>query len=272
MDDIQDFWIEQGQIGPMNLFISKNQSLSLGLIMHNIGNDSKIIDKVGEGYHKGLFELALHGWDHIDYSKLTEQEQQYSLQKANEKMKHLFGSTSNIFIPPNDPFNNDTLKAMSRLGIQILSSVEYEDRNLNFNKNIFVANGNVSGHHTWSYNNIANKSNIFHIPGTILFKDYVRGAWVKVPIDKILNTVSGNIEKYGYAVVVIHPQDFVKVDGKGKFTNIINESDINDLLHLVDSLLSKNIHITSFSKLIRYGTEDHRNYSTNANIKPSILN
>ncbi|MGB8035854.1 MAG: polysaccharide deacetylase family protein, partial [Nitrososphaeraceae archaeon] len=155
MDDIQDFWIEQGQIAPMNLFISKNQSLSLGLIMHNIGNDSKIIDKVGEGYHKGLFELALHGWDHIDYSKLTEQEQQYSLQKANEKMKHLFGSTSNIFIPPNDPFNNDTLKAMSRLGIQILSSVEYEDRNLNFNKNIFVANGNVSVHHTWSYNNIA---------------------------------------------------------------------------------------------------------------------
>ena len=41
MDDIQDFWIEQGQIAPMNLFISKNQSLSLGLIMHNIGNDSK---------------------------------------------------------------------------------------------------------------------------------------------------------------------------------------------------------------------------------------
>ena len=72
--------------------------------------------------------------------------------------------------------------------------------------------------------------------------------------------------------MVIHPQDFVKVDGKGKFTNIINESDINDLLHLVDSLLSKNIHITSFSKLIRYGTENHRNYSTNANIKPSILN
>ena len=89
MDDVQDYWIEPAQIAPMNLFISKNQSLSLGLIMHTVGNDSKIINKVGEGYHKGLFELALHGWDHIDYSKLTEQEQQYSLQKANEKMKTL---------------------------------------------------------------------------------------------------------------------------------------------------------------------------------------
>jgi peptidoglycan/xylan/chitin deacetylase (PgdA/CDA1 family) len=266
MDDVQDYWIEPAQIAAMNLFMSKNQSLSLGLIMNVIGNDSKIINKVGEGYQKGLFELALHGWNHVDYTKLTEQEQQYSLQKANEKMQKLFGSTSNIFIPPNDPFNNDTLKAMSRLGIQILSSVGYEDRNLNYN--IFVANGNVSGHHTWSYNNVANKSSIYHIPGTILFKDYVRGVWVKTPIDKILNAVSANIEKYGYAVVVIHPQDFVKVDEKGKFTNTINESEFNDLLHLIDSVLSKNIHITSFSKLIRYGTETHSNYSTNANIKP----
>jgi peptidoglycan/xylan/chitin deacetylase (PgdA/CDA1 family) len=266
MDDVQDSWIEPAQIAAMNLFMSKNQSLSLGLIMNVIGNDSKIINKVGEGYQKGLFELALHGWNHVDYTKLTEQEQQYSLQKANEKMQKLFGSTSNIFIPPNDPFNNDTLKAMSRLGIQILSSVGYEDRNLNYN--IFVANGNVSVHHTWSYNNVANKSSIYHIPGTILFKDYVRGVWVKTPIDKILNAVSANIEKYGYAVVVIHPQDFVKVDEKGKFTNTINESEFNDLLHLIDSVLSKNIHITSFSKLIRYGTETHSNYSTNANIKP----
>src|SRR5690349_13140078 len=50
MDDIQDKWIEQGQLVPMDLFISKNQSLSLGLIMHVVGNDSKIINKVREGY------------------------------------------------------------------------------------------------------------------------------------------------------------------------------------------------------------------------------
>ena len=58
MDDIQDYWIEQGQIAPMDLFLSKNQSLSLGLIMNGLGNDSKIIDKVKEGFNKGLFELA----------------------------------------------------------------------------------------------------------------------------------------------------------------------------------------------------------------------
>lgn len=254
MDDIQDYWLNSAQVAVMNLFLSKNQSLSLGLVMHTVGNDSKIINKVGEGYHKGLFELALHGWDHVDYTKLSEQEQQYSLQKANEKMKQLFGRTSNIFIPPNDPFNDDTMNAMRRLHIQILSSVEYEENNLNHNESVFVANGNESVYHTSNYNNVANES-IYHIPGTILFKDYVHGLWEKTPIDKILNAISANIEKYGYAVVVIHPQDFVKVDGKGKFTNIADKSESNDLSFLVNSVLSRNIHIASFSKLLRYGTE-----------------
>ena len=72
MDDIQDYWIEPGQLTPMNLFMSKNQNLSLGVIMHVIGNDSKIVDKIREGSHKGLFELALHGWDHVDYTNMSE--------------------------------------------------------------------------------------------------------------------------------------------------------------------------------------------------------
>ena len=37
--------------------------------MNYVGNDSKIINKVREGDKKGLFELALHGWNHVDYTK-----------------------------------------------------------------------------------------------------------------------------------------------------------------------------------------------------------
>jgi hypothetical protein len=42
----------------MDLFISKNQSLSLGLIMNKIGNDTRIIEKIMEGTQRGSFELA----------------------------------------------------------------------------------------------------------------------------------------------------------------------------------------------------------------------
>jgi peptidoglycan/xylan/chitin deacetylase (PgdA/CDA1 family) len=246
MDDIQDYWIEPAQLAAMNLFMSKNQTLSLGLIMNYLGNDSKIIDKITQGYHKGLFELALHGWNHVDYSKLSEEEQQHSLQQANEKMKHLFGSTSNMFIAPYDRFNNDTLKAMSQLGLRILSSFAYEEDMFNHNSSVFIADAK-------SHNN-ETKQTVYHLPGTIGFKDYVNGKWIKTPDEKILTAINNNIAKYGYAVIVFHPQDLAKLGLDGKFTNGLDENDVKDLLHLIDSVLSGGKHITSFSQIVReYG-------------------
>jgi peptidoglycan/xylan/chitin deacetylase (PgdA/CDA1 family) len=115
MDDIQDDWLNSAQVAVMNLFVSKNQSLSLGSIMHIMGNDSKIVDKVKEGFHKGLFELDLHGRDHINYTKLNENQQRDSLSNADAKMERLFGAKSIVSIPPYDVFNNDTIKAMVNL-------------------------------------------------------------------------------------------------------------------------------------------------------------
>src|SRR5215210_6180710 len=80
MDSIQDYWIEQEQITPMDLFISKNQSLSLGLVMNAVGNDPKILNKIRDGSSRGgLFELAINGWNHTDYTNLSQKEQEYSL-------------------------------------------------------------------------------------------------------------------------------------------------------------------------------------------------
>ena len=243
MDDIQDYWIENGQLTPMNLFISKNQSLSLGLIMNYLGNDSKIIDKVREGNQKGLFELALHGWNHVNYTKLSEQEQKDTLLKANAKMQKLFGYKSDIFITPLDTFNNNTLKAMGQLGLRIISAGPHVENVLNQNKSVFNANGQIN-------NNETNQV-VYHLPSTITFKDFQKnGTWIKIPLEQILSTVDNNIAKYGYAVIVIHPQDFVKVSNNGKFVNLVDINELKELSQLIDSILSKNIHITSFSKIV----------------------
>ncbi len=245
MDDLQDNWIEAAQLVGMNLFTSRNQSLTVGLIMNEIGSDPRIIHTIQGGMSKGLFELALHGWDHVDYTKLSEQQQQYSLKRANEKMQQLFGHTSNIFITPYGPFNNDTIKAMGQLGIRILSAATYSESSFDKNSSIFNANNNRS--------NQSQQSTVYHIPAMSLFKDDLHGKMpIKTPVQKILSDVDSNIKKYGYSVIVFHPQDFVKTDQHG---NVINKTldlgQVKDLSRLVDSILSKHIQITSFSKLLR---------------------
>ena len=252
MDDVQDNFVDTAQLAAMNLFLSKNQSLTVGLIMNSIGNDSKIMGQVAEGYHKGLFELALHGWDHVDYTQLNEQQQQYSLKEANEKMQKLFGNTSDIFITPYGTFDKNTLKAMGQLGIKILSAATYSDKN----SSIFNANANNNS----KSNQSSEQSVVYHMPGMSLFKDDEHNkAPVKTPIGQILSDVDSNIKKYGYSIIIFHPQDFVKTDQHG---NVISKalvmSQMNDLSRLVDSVLSKHIQITSFSKILRGATMTHR--------------
>ena len=100
MDNIQDYWVRAGQLAAMNQFIFRNQSVTLGVIMGGIGEDSEIINKIKQGSDSGLFKLATHGWNYSDFTRLSEEEQRNSLVDSNRKMIELFGNASEIFIPP----------------------------------------------------------------------------------------------------------------------------------------------------------------------------
>jgi hypothetical protein len=256
MDDIQDYWLNSVQNKVMDVFLNHNQTLSLGLIMHMVGNDSKIVEKVKKGLHKGIFELDLHGWDHVDYTKLSEKEQKDSLSKANEKMQKVFGRNSSIFITPLSVFNKNTLNAMAGLRINILSSDIPTETKFDQNKSIFIAQDN-------SYDKLSNglqiinNTRIYHIPATVFFKDFQKGQWVKTPIDEILKDTTKNIAKYGYAVIVLHPQDFALFTGKSgasevSYINSIDRNEIFDLSKILDNLFSNNISIKGFGDVIKY--------------------
>jgi hypothetical protein len=73
---------------------------------------------------------------------------------------------------------------------------------------------------------------------------------IKIPINQILSDVDSNIKRYGYAVIVFHPQDFVKRDQDGKLTSNLDQKELNDLSNLIDYLLSKKIPFTTMSKLV----------------------
>jgi peptidoglycan/xylan/chitin deacetylase (PgdA/CDA1 family) len=244
MDDIQDYWVKSGQLAAMNQFITRNQSLMLGIIMDSIGNDSEIVNMVKQGSDGGLFELAVHGWNHTDYTKLNEEEQRNSLYDSNRKMIALFGTASEIFTPPYDAFNNHTINAMKQVDdIKILSA-----NDSSFDQLELSDNNNES--RTLSSSLIQSKR-ILYIPVTIAFKDYYGGEYIRNSVQNILNNVTRSIDAYGYAVIVFHPQDLMKIDSNGNPTNVLDENQINDLSRLIDLILSNNIHIGLFSEIVK---------------------
>jgi peptidoglycan/xylan/chitin deacetylase (PgdA/CDA1 family) len=232
MDDIQDYWVKPGHLAAMNQFIARNQSLTIGIIMNSIGNDSEIVNKVKQGKDSGLFELAVHGWNHTDYTKLSEEEQRNSLYDSNRKMIALFGNVSQIFIPPYNAFNDDTINAMKQVDMKIL-------------------NGNESSFDELELKGNNNESGISYIPSTIAFKDYYDGQYLQNSNQNIFNNVTQSISAYGYAVIFFHPQDFMKIDASGNPTEELDENPIRDFSSLIDLILSNNIHLGSFSEITR---------------------
>ena len=236
LDDVNSEYLTKVQLSIMDQFISKNQSISLGLIMHRIDPTSAIVEKIKEGKQKGLFELDLHGWDHVDYAQLSQEEQLGTLQQANDKMNTIFGQHSQVFIPPYNKFNGDTIGVLQSIGVRIFSADTSTDRT-----QYFIANGMNTG-----------KSDLvlYHLPAMTSYKsDNGNGTWIKVPIKTISSYVNSDINKFGYAVILLHPQNFAKLENN-QFVDTVDENEINDLSSLMDSIKSKNQHITTFANVV----------------------
>jgi hypothetical protein len=246
MDGIQDYWVNAGQLGVMNQFMIRNQSLTLGIVTVDIGEDTDIIDNVKRGLDSGLFELATHGSNDTDHTTLNEEQQRNSLNDSNTKMITLFGNAPEIFIPPFDNFNNDTINAMRQVDMKILSA-----NTSSLNELQLIGNNESS---TRSLDPIQSKT-IFYVPSTISFKDYFDDQYLRNSVEDIFNNVTQSIVAHGYAVIVINPQDFMITDANGDATDTLDVNEVTDLSRLIDLIISNNIHIGSFTE-ITSGTEN----------------
>jgi len=236
LDDV-GFGSINALIAIMDAFLMKNHSLSLGLVMNPVDRERLLVEKIEYGKNRGLFELALHGWDHADYAKLNEKEQEDSLYKAAEKMQNLFDVSSKTFIPPYNSFNNSTVQAMNNVGIRIISStLNYEDE-----KDIFRMETNE--------NIITDTDRTYHVPETACFEKWDRNGYpIRIPIKQILDDIDVSLWQYGYAVITLHPITFLKLlDGESD--GVVDEHQINDLKTLLECVESKNAVFTSFSKI-----------------------
>ncbi|MDQ3835674.1 MAG: polysaccharide deacetylase family protein [Thermoproteota archaeon] len=247
MDNIQDYWVRGGQLAAMNQFIFRNQSVTLGMIMGSIGEDTEIVNKIKQGSDSGLFKLAMHGWNFSEFTAQTEEEQRNSLDNSNKKMIEMFGNSSNILLPPYGAFNGDTINAMKQVGMNILSG-----NTSSFDQ--FELNGNNNESSSLSSSPIQSE-NIYYIPATISFKDYYGGQYIQNSLENIFNNATQSIRSYGYAVIVLDPQHFMQIEDNGSPTDIVDQNAINDLSRLIHFLSSNNTRIGSFAE-ITAGMED----------------
>jgi peptidoglycan/xylan/chitin deacetylase (PgdA/CDA1 family) len=250
LDDVQDYWLNKVQSAVMDHFISNNEKLTVGAIMNFVGNDSVVVNKVKEGLSSGNFELASHAWNHVDYTKLSAKDQHDTLEKANQKMESIWGTSAIVFIPPYNSYNDDTLAALQALNMKVISaefdleipSVYNSDNPDSPDNKIFKA---IPG------SNIYDSHGIYHLPQAVGFYGYGEtDNAIKTPIKTIMQDVDNTIANYGYAVVTLHPQDFAIKDSNQNPTDKVSQKELDDLASLLDDIHSRGYSTKTYEDVL----------------------
>jgi peptidoglycan/xylan/chitin deacetylase (PgdA/CDA1 family) len=264
MDDMADYGVNNVQLVVMDYFISRNLPFTASIIVSKLVNSSnlKVFHKIEEGVDKGLFELAIHGYRHIDYSKLSKEEQESSFSEARGKLEYIFNKRADIFIPPYNKFNLHTIEALSDLNISIISSSPDEEQttfNLYNKKPLLVTDNSKI-----EVSRVSDKKPpVYHAPYTLSFYALHRERQLFGDglIQEVLRLIDESIAKYGYAQVRLHPFDFAQVrpnssdlpqgpdPGRGPFNNKLDETRFHELTKIIDILLERNIRITSLREI-----------------------
>jgi peptidoglycan/xylan/chitin deacetylase (PgdA/CDA1 family) len=233
-DDIQDYWKQEPQVALLDIFISKSVPLSVGLVMNHYGSDRLIVDKVREG--GPLFEYDIHGWDHVDYTTLSAQQQEESISQAQAKIESVMGKDAKVFFAPYNNFDTNTLIAMKLGGLKIISASKAD---------------------TSPYAPANDTLGILHMPQSINYgyanSTSERHAWRTVA--EMKSVVEADIEARGWAVVTIHPQDFAKYDdgeeNGGKMLNVADEQRVDTFKTFIDQLRAEGKTLTTFEGAVR---------------------
>jgi hypothetical protein len=72
-----------------------------------------------------------------------------------------------------------------------------------------------------------------HVPALVAYREYENGIPIKNSTSLILEGIRGNIQLYGYSVVVFHPQDFVNTNADGKIAggDQLNMTEVDEFAH-----------------------------------------
>jgi peptidoglycan/xylan/chitin deacetylase (PgdA/CDA1 family) len=229
LDDIQDFYLKEGQLAVMDVFRELNIPLTIGVIGNFIGNDLDLIDNItGRLATAGSIEIASHGWNHEDFTNFTLSEQESLLGNSSSKIQSLFGVKPDVFLAPYDAWNADTITALTSLNFHTMSSeVDLDPA-------------------PWDLT-----APIVHIPAGAATADWKNSDadLTVLPVSHMttLQAIETQYTRYGFAAVLMHPMEFhdaTVVNGTITYGGV-NQTQINELRLLLQALLAEGLRPTS---------------------------
>ena len=234
LDDIQDYWLNNAQIEIMKIFDSRELPLTIGIIGNLIGEDPEIISYLKQEIPKNRLEIANHGWNHEHFKEFDEETQSLLIQQTNKKLGEMFDVKPTVFIPPFNEFNNGTINAMKKNNITHFSS------STELSTPPFPMTN----------------SELYHFPEAAHTGKLAPSSTLFVPINHklTLSQIQKSISDHGFAVVMMHPQEFSIMEN-GDHSNKINWNHIRELELLLDRIQIQGLHIVTISKI----NLDHRN-------------
>jgi len=222
----------------MDVFQKKNASLSIGITGYNLTQDGKLVSYLQNNLKPGhtTIEVANHGWRQEDFATLGLSQQITLMNKTNQELNKMFGKKPNAFFVPYGMYDNDTLKAINQLKMNVISSsIWSEDK-------FVLATGKIT----------ANKDSLglYHIPSMTEFQSDTGNEtyWTNIPKDRVIDSINSHITKYGYDVFLIHPQNFAALVN-GQYVNTVDTTHLDELASIIDYVKSKHIHTSTISEI-----------------------
>lgn len=254
LHDVQDYFLNRPQREIINAFQETGSSITLGIVGDYFGNDTELVTFIKSIVTKDnldkdgipLVKIANHGWNHEDFRQFDEKQQSYLIRKSNEKIAHVLSTAKPTqFIAPYGFFNNDTFYALKENKITYISSIKKtipflipsfaEDLSMPRTNEIQKSQDNVT---------------IYWIPSTGMTGGLSSDnkSWLGVDHQQVLKEINDSLIKNGFAVVVMHPQEYSIRQG----LNYKNEPDlqqINELKQLLDALKLNGLKIVGLDDL-----------------------
>ena len=143
-----------------------------------------MVEQVKNGLDQKIFTLGIHGWTHTPYTGMSLSTQAATMQYGKDRLETIFGVQAFTFIPPYDYFDDATIAAMKTNRLTMISSADYTG---DFPRE---------------------QDGIMYIPATVITANLNMSTWVAIPLELIVQQIRDSWDKYGVAIVVIHPQQF----------------------------------------------------------------